>query len=150
MSRDDDNIKGKKHSHSLNEKFDELKKNGLRLTEPRKAILQALTESHGPFTAEEVHKLITKRVCDQATVYRTLTSLEQIGILRRCEFGDGTARFELAEPGHHHHHIICNTCKRVEIIDDGEIEEIDRFARKRGFSNISHILEFFGTCPQCK
>jgi Fur family transcriptional regulator, ferric uptake regulator len=150
MSRDEENKKSKKHSHSLEEALNELKKSGLKVTQPRKAILEALARNHGPFTADEVHKLLNKIACDQATVYRTLTSLEQVGILRRCEFGDGTARFELSEPGGHHHHIVCNTCKRVEIIEDKEIEEIDRFAKRRGFSNISHILEFFGTCPQCK
>jgi Fur family ferric uptake transcriptional regulator len=141
---------GEKHAHDFELILDQLKESGLKLTEPRKIILLALSENHGPFTAEEVHKLISKKVCDQATVYRSLTSLEEVGILRRCEFGDGLARFELSEDGQHHHHIICNECKRVEIIDEDEIEEIDRFARKRGFSNISHILEFFGTCPQCK
>ena len=150
MSRDEDHSKGKKPKHVFADVLAGLKKSGLKLTGPRRAILQALADNHGPFTADEVHKLITKRICDQATVYRTLTSLEEIGLLRRCEFGDGMARFELTEDGHHHHHIICNKCKRVEIIDDHEIEEIDRFPRKRGFSNISHILEFFGTCPQCK
>ncbi len=130
--------------------IESLKKSGLKLTEPRKAILLALSKSHGPFTAEEVHKLITKEVCDPATVYRTLSRLVDVGLLRRCEFGDGMARFEIAEPGTHHHHVICNRCKRIEIIDDDELEQIDRFARKRGFSNVSHILEFFGTCPRCK
>jgi Fe2+ or Zn2+ uptake regulation protein len=150
MNKDEAHKKGGKHSHNNEDIIVALKKNGLKLTEPRKAILLALSKSHGPFTAEEVHKLITKKVCDQATVYRTLTRLVDIGLLRRCEFGDGMARFEIADSDHHHHHLVCNQCRRVEIIDDEEIEEIDRFARKRGFSNISHILEFFGTCPQCK
>lgn len=139
-----------KHSHSFEGALDALKKHHLKLTEPRKAILQILSKQHGPFTAEEIHKLISRRVCDQATVYRTLTRLVQVGILRRCEFGDGSARFELAAPGTHHHHVICNKCKRIEIVDNHEIEKIDKFPRDLGFSNVSHILEFFGICPQCK
>ena len=136
--------------HDLTEALMGLKSSGLKLTEARKAILKSLTDHHGPFTVEEIHKLISKKICDQATVYRNLASLAEAGLVRRCEFGDGSARFELAGAGEHHHHIICNKCKRVEIIDDAEIEEIDRFARKRGFADVSHILEFFGTCPQCK
>ena len=128
-----------------------LKKSGLKLTFPRKAIIQALHQNHGPFTAEEIHKLVTKRVCDLATVYRCLAQLEEARILRRCEFGDGTARYELTSQDEtHHHHLICIECKRIEIVDDRELEEIDRFARKRGFSNVSHSLEFFGTCPKCQ
>lgn len=143
----------KKHypARTIEEVFLALKKSHLKLTEPRKAILQALVDQHGPFTAEEIHKLISKRICDQATVYRSLTSLEDAGILRRVEFGDGSSRYELsARDDSHHHHLICTGCKRIEIIDDPDIEEIDRFAKKRGFSDISHTLEFFGTCPQCR
>lgn len=135
---------------SLEQAVAELKNVGLRVTAPRRAILKVLIESHGPFTVEEIHLKISKRLCDQATVYRCLTSLVDVGMARRCEFGDGSARFELAEDGEHHHHIVCKLCKRVEIIDDDEIEKIDQFARRRGFSDVSHILEFFGTCPQCQ
>ena len=150
MIKEDDR---KKHHHSHSKGIDDvlsdLKKHRLKLTEPRRAILQALIDSHGPFTAEEIFKIITKRVCDVATVYRCVTSLEEAGILRRCEFGDGIARYELAGATHHHH-IICNECKRIEIVEDDELEKIDSFARKRGFSDISHTLEFFGICPKCK
>jgi Fur family ferric uptake transcriptional regulator len=145
----------KKHSHehhrSLDQVLAELKKANLKLTTPRKAILELLVNEHGPFSAEEVQKKISRRACDLATVYRTVASLEEVGILNRCEFGDGTARFELADSsGHHHHHLICRQCKRVEVVDDCELEGLDRLAQKRGFTNVSHILEFFGTCPDCK
>jgi Fur family ferric uptake transcriptional regulator len=139
------------HSPTIEQVLAELKKAQLKLTSPRKAILQVLVNEHGPFTAEEVFKKISRRVCDQATVYRTLASLEEVGILRRCEFGDGSARWEISDAsGGHHHHLICKKCKRVEIVDDCEIEGIDRVAQRRGFSNISHVLEFFGLCPDCK
>ncbi|MGZ6404293.1 MAG: Fur family transcriptional regulator, partial [Bdellovibrionota bacterium] len=102
----------KKHNHhhpkSLEQVLGDLKKSQLKLTIPRKAILKVLVEEHGPFTAEEVHKRISRRVCDLATVYRTLASLDEAGLLRRCEFGDGSARYELAEAENtHHHHLVC-------------------------------------------
>ena len=74
-------------------------------------------------------------------------------MIRRCEFGDGIARYELAESdlNHHHHHMICNQCKKVEVLDLAHVEEsIDRAAKKSGFKGISHILEFFGICPDCQ
>jgi Fe2+ or Zn2+ uptake regulation protein len=133
--------------------FKELKRNKLKLTEPRKLIVAALFENHGPFGAEDLHEKFLKNECDLATVYRTLTSLEQAKVINRCDFGDGVARYELAEHdhGHHHHHLICNDCKKVEVIDHCEIDQtIDRFAKKRGYKEISHRLEFFGVCPTCQ
>lgn len=144
----------KHHRHTaptMEDALASLKKAELKLTSPRKAILQALVDEHGPFTAEEVHKKVGRRVCDQATIFRTLASLEEVGILRRCEFGDGSARYEISDrPGHHHHHLICKKCRRVEMIEDCELEGLDRLAQKRGFTEVSHILEFFGLCPDCK
>jgi Fur family ferric uptake transcriptional regulator len=136
---------------TLEDVLGDLKKSRLKLTEPRKAILFALFDNHGPFTAEEIHKIITKKVCDLATIYRCLASLEEVGILRRVEFGDDSSRYELTEADDsHHHHLICKECKRIEIVDDPDLEKIDSFAKKRGFSNVSHTLEFFGICPECK
>lgn len=130
----------------------DLKKSKLKITAPRKAILQTLLENHGPFSAEEIHQKITKKICDLATVYRCLASLEKARLIRRCGFGDGATRYELSDRDkqHHHHHVICTECKRVEVLDDCQLGEIDRFARKRGFSGVTHNLEFFGVCPTCK
>jgi Fur family ferric uptake transcriptional regulator len=136
----------------LSELLEGMRRAQLRVTEPRKAILQILLGDHGPFTAEEIFQQIPKRVCDLATIYRSLNSLEEVGFVRRCEFGDGSARYEMGElkDEHHHHHVICRKCKRIEVLDDCELKEIDRFAKKLGYSGISHSLEFFGFCPKCK
>ncbi|MDR3608344.1 MAG: Fur family transcriptional regulator [Oligoflexia bacterium] len=141
-------MKSASSTDKLEEVLGELKKSRLKLTKPRKAILLALVQNHGPFTAEEIHKIISKKVCDLATVYRCVASLEEAEILRRVEFGDDSSRYELAHDTHHHH-LICTRCKRVEIVDEPELEEIDRFVKKRGYSNITHSLEFFGICPDC-
>ena len=135
----------------LDKMLEELKKNELKLTVPRKSILEVLAKEHGPFTADEIQKQMPKKTCDTATIYRSLSSMEEAGLLRRCEFGDGIARYELREPNdeHHHHHLICRVCKKVDIIDDEEIEKIDKFATQKGYSQVSHILEFFGVCPNC-
>ena len=127
-----------------------LKDSRLRITRARMSILRSLLKSHGPFTAEEIHKLTTKKVCDLATIYRTLLSLEKAGLIRRCEFGDGTARYELLEKENHHNNlVICRKCRKIEVLGDCERAEIDAFAAKRGFTDITHSLEFFGLCVEC-
>lgn len=132
--------------------IEEMKNARLRVTKPRVAILRVFLEKHGPFTAEEIHIKATKEVCDLATIYRSLNSLEKATIIRRCEFGDGTARYELSEreTQHHHHHVICKICKKIEILDDCKLHDIDFFPKKHGFLDVIHSLEFFGICPVCQ
>ena len=151
-SRKDSHKDSHGHSHrDFDSVLEALKKHKLRITEPRKAIIRILVHKHGPYTAEEIYKKISKRGCDLATVYRSITSMEKLGIVKRCEFGDGLARYELADEDdlHHHHHVICTSCKKIEPLEACELETIDRFAQKKGFSNVSHNLEFFGTCARC-
>src|SRR5687768_10098470 len=64
-----------------------------RITGPRRALLAILIGEHGPFTAEELHQRMEKGLCDLVTVYRCLTAMEELNIVRRCDFGDGAYRY---------------------------------------------------------
>jgi len=121
-----------------------------RVTEPRKAILEILTREHGPFTAEELHGLMEKGVCDLVTVYRCLTAMEEIALVRRCDFGDGSYRYEFNTGEHHHHHIICRECHGVQTLDFCVADSLERMARQIGYANVTHTLEIFGVCAQCQ
>jgi len=120
-----------------------------RITEPRKAILTVLTHAHGPFTIEEIHQRMEKGVCDLVTVYRSVAAMEEINIVRRCDFGDGSYRYEFNTGEHHHHHIICRTCHDVRTLDFCVADGLERMARQLGYANVSHTLEIFGTCTAC-
>lgn len=133
----------------LGQLLQKLRKSRLRITEPRIAILEVLVEKHGPYTAEEIYQSFTRKVCDLATIYRCLASMEKAGVIGRCEFGDGATRYELATHQDHHHHLVCKNCKKIEVLDDCELQEINRIAEKRGFVEVAHSLEFFGICPSC-
>ena len=132
--------------------LDDLRGSGFKITVPRTTILRALFSHHGPFSAEDIYKRFAKDVCDVATVYRSLLSLEEAGMLKRCEFGDKTTRYELVgrDEHQHHHHVVCKECEKVEVLDDCELESIERFVKRRGYSDVSHLLEFFGVCRDCK
>lgn len=122
----------------------------LRNTAQRRSILAILAAEHGPFTAEEIHARMDQNSCDLVTVYRSLAALERAQIVRRCDFGDGALRHEIAST-HHHHHIICRVCKSVRTLEHdcvaGVLEEV---ARKAGYSQVTHSLEIFGICPNCR
>jgi len=138
------------HDAALERALKALREAGLKLTTPRREILRTLTREHGPFTMEELHRRMKKISCDLVTVYRSLATLEEVGLVRRCDFGDGSVRYEFLEPGHHHHHLICRNCRRVETLDSCLVEEMELDIRKKGYANLSHSLEFFGVCPVCQ
>jgi Fur family transcriptional regulator, ferric uptake regulator len=147
------------HSHEHPEQLEKalklLRESQLKVTDARKAIIQILANEHGPFTTEEVYqrlkKILRKENCDLVTVYRCLASFEKIGLVSRCDFRDGNARFELnLSKDHHHHHIICKVCKKVELLNICLIDALERLVREKGYSEVSHALEFFGVCGTCQ
>lgn len=122
------------------------KQNGLRMTGQRKVIAQILDSSKDHPDVEELFA----RACKQdpkmslATVYRTVKTLEEQGILEKVEFGDGRARYEAAGRAHHDHLIDVDTGKVIEFVDP-DIEALqEKIAAKLGYRLTGHRLELFG------
>lgn len=126
-----------------------LREHGLRITKPRKAILEALLQKGGPATIEDIYLGLEPGLCDLATVYRCLAAFEKLDLVRRCHFHDGTSLYEIDMGPDHHHHIVCTSCKKVEPLDVCVVEGLERLIRERGYRDISHMLEFFGVCRDC-
>lgn len=128
-----------------------LKSIGLKATFPRLKILdlfQKVENRH--LTAEDVYRLLIAEDMDigLATVYRVLTQFEQAGLLERHYFESGKAVFELNE-GHHHDHLVCLQCGRVEEFFDPEIEERQsKIAAERGFTVREHALYLYVECTK--
>ncbi len=124
-----------------------------KITGPRAAILEILRRHPHPLTNREIFSAMPPGRCDLATIYRAMHLLEEMGMVKRFDFGDGAARFELVGEGDdgHHHHLVCTKCSEVVEIDDCFPEKIERqIAEKNGFSAVTHKLEFFGICPVCQ
>jgi Fur family ferric uptake transcriptional regulator len=139
----------------MNSHVDELKSSGLKATLPRLRILEIFQKSQvRHMTAEDVFKALLGEGSDigLATVYRVLMQFEQAGILARSHFESGKSVFELNE-GHHHDHLVCLTCGRVEEFFDPEIEARQRaVAQTRGFELHDHTLALYAVCtkPTCE
>jgi Fur family ferric uptake transcriptional regulator len=133
---------------------EEIKNSGLKATLPRIKILELFQKTllrH--MTAEDVYKALLSEGADigLATVYRVLTQFEQAGLLTRNHFESGKSVFELNE-GHHHDHLVCLTCGRVEEFFDAEIEARQHaIAKERGFELQEHALSLYAACikPAC-
>jgi Fur family ferric uptake transcriptional regulator len=127
-----------------------LKSAGMRITQPRIAILEALIRRESPASIEQLHNELASDSCDLVTVYRCLAVYEELGLVRRCFFHNGTSLYEINLSDSRHHHIVCKTCGKVERIDFDLTQGIDRTLRERGSDQVPHMIEFFGVCPECR
>lgn len=102
---------------------------------------------------KEIFAALPKGDCDLATVYRSMHLLEETGMVKRFDFGDGISRFELLEEGDdgHHHHLVCTRCSDIVEIEECSMHPLEEeIARNNGFKAVTHRLEFFGICPKCQ
>ncbi len=130
-----------------------LRRESRKVTAPRQAILEVLGRVAHPMTVKEIFEVLPKNECDLATVYRSIRLLEAMGMVKRFDFGDGTARYELLAEGDsgHHHHLVCTRCAEIVELDECSLLELEeRIAARNGFKAITHKLEFFGLCPECQ
>jgi Fur family ferric uptake transcriptional regulator len=130
-------------------KAHELKSSGLKATLPRIKILEVFQGAQRRhMTAEDVYRALLADGSDigLATVYRVLMQFEQAGLLTRSNFESGKAVFEINE-GHHHDHLVCLECGRVEEFFDAEIEQRQHaIAQTRGFDLQEHSLSLYARC----
>lgn len=86
----------------------------------------------------------------QATVYRTVTLLGDLGLLARVQDRRGEICYT-APPIGHNHPLICGACRRIVRFDgDGDVKDLEaRLERETGFSVYGHHLEVYGICPDC-
>jgi Fur family ferric uptake transcriptional regulator len=127
----------------------EIRKAGLKVTLPRVKILEILESSESRhMTAEDVYRELLERgeEIGLATVYRVLTQFVNAGLAEKHHFEGGQAVFEL-DRGHHHDHIVCEQCGRVEEFFDQTIEKCQSdIAKKKNFEITDHSLIIYGRC----
>jgi len=121
-----------------------------RITNPRLEILGTLKLNHDPLTISEIHRKLKNKKTDLATVYRTINLFTELGIVYEIDFKDEFKRYELIYDRHHHHHIVCKKCKKVENVEACVLEDLEKLLIRKGYTEISHSLEFFGVCEKCK
>lgn len=121
------------------------REHGLRMTAPRRIIMQVLGESEDHPDVVELHRRVS--AIDPgialATVYRTVNMLQDKGVLERHTFSDGRARYETADRQHHDHLIDVESGDVIEFRSE-EIERLqEEIARRHGYAIVSHRLEIY-------
>ncbi len=121
----------------------------LKSTSARRELLSLLSQVNTPVDAAFlVEKLEKKLGIDRVTVFRMLNVLTKHGIVRKLEFGEGKARYELFTTDHHH--FICDNCGTIEDISDCNIEALEKeISAKKHIRILRHSLEFYGLCEKC-
>ena len=107
-----------------------LREKGLKVTQQRLLVLQALAANSGShMAAEDIYELIREDYPDigLATVYRTLQLLLEMQLVDRINLDDGCVRYEIGhlfegDTKHNHHHLICRTCGKVLPFEDDLLE----------------------------
>lgn len=134
---------------------------GYRLTVGRKAVLGVMSGSEGHLSAEDIYLHIRSKYPNVGltTVYRTLDVLSTLGMVSKLDFGDGRARYELAQGPkgeRHHHHLVCTCCNKVIDYTDYIEEEVQLLKEtEKGLENkykfkiTNHMIQFYGLCEKC-
>jgi Fur family transcriptional regulator, ferric uptake regulator len=117
-----------------------------RMTPQRRAVLDAIESSDGPFTAFELYERARNSHprLGLATTYRTLELLRRTGSLHPLP----GAAYVRCSP-RHHHHLVCLSCGSVEDTELCATPSQQTLRRRHGFRAESHELEIYGTCRNC-
>jgi Fur family ferric uptake transcriptional regulator len=123
-----------------------------RTTRQRAAVRAVFAGLEGFHSAQEVHGLL-RSTGDQvglSTVYRTVQAMADDGELDSIRTDSGEALYRRCSR-QHHHHLVCRACGRTVEVEGPTVERwADSVADEHGFADVSHTLEIFGTCAECR
>lgn len=128
-----------------------MRRDGCRVTAPRRAIISVLANSHHPLQPAEIYSLCKDQspAVGLVTVYRTLERLEALGLIQRVHQEDGCHMLMPAAEGHEHY-LVCTSCGRATLFQGDNLEPLfQQVAAATGYQVSEHWLQLFGTCPDC-
>ncbi len=117
--------------------------------------MHELERAAGPLSAADLGEVLRGRV-PVSSLYRTLTVLDDAGVVETHHGPGGVTRYELAEwLSGHHHHVRCVRCGEMEDVLLSEVQELalERIARSfdlpDGFVPSGHSVDVYGMCSGC-
>lgn len=133
-----------------------LAEQGGRYTVLRHALVETIAKAGRPLNITEILDDIPGT--SQSSAYRNISVLIEAGAVRRVSGSADHDRFELSEEvlGHHHHHLVCTLCGRVDdLVPSPGLERAfadaaRRAARKADFEVTEHRFDLIGRCAQCR
>lgn len=130
-----------------------LKKNSLSITDSRQKILELFLESSGALAHADIEKK-TGESFDRVTIYRTLQSFVEKGLIHLIPTTDNSIKYALCkeecQAGHHHDnhvHFVCDECDKTICLDEVIIPAVKL---PKGFTPQYAEMMVTGICGDCK
>lgn len=123
----------------------------LKFTPERAMILDAVLRKAGLFDAEQLVVDLRQlgHSVSRATAYRTLSHLQDAGILKQVFFDNRQSYYEVLAGRQRHDYLICVETGRVIEFDSNRLRQLrDEICREHGFEPLSHQFHIFGVSPQ--
>jgi Fur family ferric uptake transcriptional regulator len=125
----------------------------LRATASRLAVLRYLQQGGAPISHAEVVEGLASTGFDRATLYRNLTDLTKVGLVRRTDLGDHVWRFEMATVAdahaQAHPHFVCTACGDVTCLPDAGINIRSGAVAPRALRSAHVDVQLRGICDSC-
>jgi Fur family ferric uptake transcriptional regulator len=130
-----------------------LKKNRLSVTDSRLLVLSLFYNKPGALAHADIEKIAGSKI-DRVTIYRTLQTFEEKGIIHTIPSSDNTVKYALCKEqcahGHHHDnhvHFVCDKCSSTVCLEDVLVPDIKLPV---GFIPSQANMVVNGTCKECK
>lgn len=123
----------------------------LKRSKQRDAILKILKSTSSHPTADWLYEQARKEIpnISFATVYRNLKLLKDSGELLELDLGEGPSHYNARTDDHYHFR--CDKCGRIfDLVEPVDTAIDERIARGTGHDVTHHVLEFRGTCKDCR
>jgi len=136
----------------MSELNDILKSTGLRVTETRQVILERFREKTTAISQSDMESELGEDI-DRVTVYRTLKTFVEKGIIHKILDDKGGVKYALCKEqchhGHHHHdhlHFKCSVCQETTCLEKHLIPGI---SLPEGYRKEEVNILIQGVCPNC-
>ena len=128
------------------EAIETLRASGLRISTPRRLVIEALFAADGPVSAAA---LSVELSLDESSVYRNLEVLEQRGLTRHVHLGHGPGLYVLAGRDDLEF-LYCERCAKVTVLDGDALDPVREQIRSR-FGHSARFTHFaiVGVCASC-
>lgn len=133
--------------------IDALRTKGERVTKARRAVLTVLAGSDDHLSADQLADQLAdlEPGTNRSTVYRTLESLVQAGIVSHVHLPHGATTYHLIADDHIHLHLLCRSCGRITDAPHDLLDEVAaRLERSAGFRVDPDHVALTGWCRGCR